>query len=134
MSAPLLVELLCEELPPKALARLAAAFAAGIRDGLAKRGLLEGAGDALEFATPRRLAVGLREVRPASEPRPVEVKLMPVAVGLDAQGRPTPALQKKLAAAGLAHLDPATFARRTDGKSETLFAATTTPALPLDKA
>jgi len=35
MSAPLVVELLCEELPPKALARLGKAFALGIRDGLA---------------------------------------------------------------------------------------------------
>jgi glycyl-tRNA synthetase beta chain len=39
VSAPLLVELLCEELPPKALARLGEAFASGLRDGLAKRGL-----------------------------------------------------------------------------------------------
>ena len=38
MSAPLVVELLCEELPPKALERLGAAFASGLRDGLAKRG------------------------------------------------------------------------------------------------
>ena len=63
-SAPLLVELLCEELPPKALARLGAAFAQSVRDGLAKRGLVEER-EALEFATPRRLAVGLRQVRAA---------------------------------------------------------------------
>ncbi len=134
MSAPLLVELLCEELPPKALARLGSAFATGIRDGLAKRGLLEGDTEALEFATPRRLAMGLRQVRGASEPRAQEVKLMPVAVGLDASGNPTPALQKKLQALGLAGAAPATFKRRIDGKSETLFIDTTTPALPLAQA
>jgi glycyl-tRNA synthetase beta chain len=66
MSAPLLVELVCEELPPKALGKLGAAFAQAIRDGLAKRGLLEEPSDALLFATPRRLAVGLRAVREAS--------------------------------------------------------------------
>lgn len=134
MTAPLVVELLCEELPPKALERLGAAFAAGIRDGLAKRGLLDGSSEALEFATPRRLAMGLREVRAASEPKAQEVKLMPVSVGLDAAGVPTPALQKKLQALGLAGIDPSTFKRRTDGKSETLFADTTTPSVPLAKA
>ena len=82
MTAPLLVELLCEELPPKALARLGSAFAHSIRDGLAKRGMVEDR-DALEFSTPRRLAVGLRQVRAASEPKALEVKLMPVSVGLD---------------------------------------------------
>jgi glycyl-tRNA synthetase beta chain len=133
-TAPLVVELLCEELPPKALARLGAAFAAGIRDGLDKRGLLEGARDALEFATPRRLAVGLRQVRAASEPRAAEVKLMPVAVGLDAAGRPTPALEKKLAALGLAGTDAARFRKRMDGKAEALFVDTATPAMPLAQA
>jgi glycyl-tRNA synthetase beta chain len=133
VSAPLLVELLCEELPPKALGRLGTAFATSIRDGLAKRGLLDDR-EALEFATPRRLAVGLRGVRAASEPKALEVKLMPVAVGLDAEGKPTPALAKKLAALGLAGADPATFKRRMDGKAEALFVDTTTPALPLAEA
>src|SRR6185436_3948313 len=130
----LVVELLCEELPPKALARLGAAFAAGIRDGLAKRGLVDGPRDALEFATPRRLAVGLRQVRAASEPRALEVKLMPATVGLDAEGKPTPALEKKLAAIGLAGIDPARFKRRMDGKAESLFVDTTTPAVTLAQA
>jgi glycyl-tRNA synthetase beta chain len=134
VSAPLVVELLCEELPPKALERLGSAFAAGLREGLAKRGLVDEPSDALTFATPRRLAMGLRSVRAAAEPRAVEVKLMPVSVGLDAAGNPTPALQKKLQAAGLAGTDVSKFKRRMDGKSETLFADSTTPALPLAKA
>jgi glycyl-tRNA synthetase beta chain len=134
MNAPLLVELLCEELPPKALARLGAAFAAGIRDGLARRGLTDAGEEPLEFATPRRLAVGLRQVRPASQPRALEVKLMPVAVGLDPSGQPTPALQKKLQAVGLAGIDPARLKRRVDGKAESLFVDTTTAAVPLAEA
>lgn len=133
-AAPLLVELLCEELPPRALARLGAAFAAGIRDGLVKRGLVDEPRDALEFATPRRLAMGLRQVRAASEPRALEVKLMPASIGLDEGGKPTPALEKKLLALGLAGIDPARFKRRTDGKAESLFVDTTTPAVPLARA
>jgi glycyl-tRNA synthetase beta chain len=73
-------------------------------------------------------------VRSESESRAVEVKLMPAAVGLDAQGRPTPALVKKLDAAGLAGLDPAKLKRRVDGKAEMLFADATTPAVPLATA
>ena len=133
MSA-LLLELLCEELPPKALGKLGAAFANGIRDGLAKRGLVEEPGDALVFATPRRLAVGLRNVRAQTEPRKVSMKLMPVSVGLDAAGKPTPALAKKLQAAGLGDADPARLERRMDGKSETLYIETTTAAVPLASA
>jgi glycyl-tRNA synthetase beta chain len=133
-TAPLLVELLCEELPPKALARLGAAFARSVRDGLARRGLLEEPSDAIEFATPRRLAVGLRRVRAASDPKQLEVKLMPVAVGLDAEGKPTPALAKKLQGLGLAGLDPARLKRRVDGKAESLFVDTATPAMPLADA
>ena len=37
----LLIELLTEELPPKALARLGEAFARGLFDGLSAQGLLE---------------------------------------------------------------------------------------------
>ena len=40
--ATLLVELLTEELPPKALARLGDAFAEGIAQRLAARDLIEG--------------------------------------------------------------------------------------------
>ena len=133
MSAPLLVELFCEELPPKSLRRLGAAFAQGIVAGLEKRGLLADPA-ARMFASPRRLGVSIDSVKAASEPRAMEVKLMPAAVGLDATGRPTPALSKKLEAAGLAGLDPARLKRRVDGKAEMLFADATTPAVPLAAA
>jgi glycyl-tRNA synthetase beta chain len=130
----LLVELLCEELPPKALGRLGTAFARSLRDGLAKRGLLEDPVDVREFATPRRLAAKIERVRAASDPKQVEVKLMPVAVGLDAEGRPTPALAKKLQGLGLAGIDPAGLKRRVDGKAESLFVETSTPAMSLADA
>ncbi len=133
MNAPLLVELFCEELPPRALRKLGESFAAGIVNGLAKRAFV-GSADCSAFATPRRLAVLIPDVKAASEARQVEVKLMPVAVGLDASGKATPALLKKLEAAGLAGTDPATLRRRLDGKSEMLFADATTPAVPLARA
>ena len=134
MAAPLLVELSCEELPPKALESLGRAFAEGIHAGLKKRGMLEGAGDMRTFATPRRLGVSIAGVKAASEARATEVKLMPATVGLDASGNATPALERKLEAAGLAGLDPARLKRRMDGKSEMLFADATVPALPLAQA
>jgi glycyl-tRNA synthetase beta chain len=129
--ATLLVELLTEELPPKALPRLGEAFAQGIAAGLRKRGLCDEASDSTAFATPRRLAVSITNVRQASEPRSVEVKLMPVSVGLDRMGQISPALSKKLATMNLAHLGVEQFNRRMDGKSETFFVDTLTPALSL---
>ncbi|HXF80239.1 MAG TPA: glycine--tRNA ligase subunit beta [Usitatibacter sp.] len=134
MTAALLVELLCEELPPRALERLGRAFADGIHAGLKKRGMLEGSGEARTFATPRRLGASIPGVKSASEARATEVKLMPVAVGLDASGNVTPALAKKLEAAGLAGLDAAKLKRRMDGKSEMLFADATVAAVPLAQA
>ncbi len=134
MSATLLVELLCEELPPKALQRLGDAFADGLKRGLAKREMLEPSSAVTSFATPRRLGAAITGVKGAAEPRAVEVKLMPAAVGLDAAGKPTAALAKKLDAAGLSGFDPAKLKRRVDGKAEMLFADSTTPALPLAAA
>jgi glycyl-tRNA synthetase beta chain len=131
MSQTLLVELFTEELPPKVLDRLGRSFASGIESGLRKRGFLAEGSVATAFATPRRLAVSLTAVRGATDPKVEEVKLMPVSVGLGADGMPTPALLKKLAAAGIVMLDPANLKRRTDGKAETLFADTISPSVSL---
>ncbi|MEO7743652.1 MAG: glycine--tRNA ligase subunit beta [Usitatibacter sp.] len=134
MSAALLVELFCEELPPKALQRLGNAFAGGIVSGLQKRGLIDSSPESQAFSTPRRLGVLVAGVRSATEPRAMEVKLMPAAVGLDGAGTATPALARKLEAAGLAGIDLATLKRRADGKSEMLYADATTAAVPLAQA
>ena len=131
--APLLVEIFCEELPPRSLRKLGDAFANGIVNGLARRGFVDDVA-ARMFATPRRLAVGIRDVASGSEPRQVEVRLMPVAVALDAAGKPTPALMKKLESAGLAGIDPASLRRRMDGKTEMLFGHAMTPSVPLAQA
>ena len=121
MNHTLLVELLTEELPPKALAKLGAAFAAGIVNGLKSRDFLEPSSVATSYASPRRLAVSISNVRATSPDKSVREKVLPVSVALDAEGRATAPLAKKLAAMGLATLDIAVLERAIDGKAESLF-------------
>ena len=128
---PLLVELLTEELPPKALQKLGQAFAEGIRATLDKHGLLAAGNQTTAFSTPRRLAVRLSQVLEQAPDQDYAEKLMPVKIGLDADGKPTPALAKKLAAKGLENVDPATLARESDGKQDYLIARGTAPGAKL---
>ncbi|AMO23518.1 glycine--tRNA ligase subunit beta [Ramlibacter solisilvae] len=117
----LLVELFVEELPPKALKKLGEAFAGVLFDQLKAQGLT-GAGSVLtSFASPRRLAAHLTAVASQAADKPVSQKLMPVAVGLDANGQPTPALLKKLQALGADAAAAAGLKRAMDGKAEALF-------------
>ena len=117
---PLLVELLTEELPPKALRTLGEAFAAGVYQGLVLHDLAEDKPRNLHyFASPRRLAVLIDAVRPVAPERAFVQKLVPASVGLDAQGGATPALRKKLDALGLGH-DLSHIARESDGKQDVL--------------
>jgi glycyl-tRNA synthetase beta chain len=89
----LLVEILTEELPPRALARLASAFGAKLHSELARADFLEPASAMRWYATPRRLAVQVSEVRGRAPDKTLEVQGPAVKVGLDARGEPTPALQ-----------------------------------------
>jgi len=123
----LLIELLCEELPPKALHALGLAFAQSVHAGLAQHGLLSDDSAVQDFATPRRLAVRVTSVAQQAPARTFTEKLMPVSVGLDAQGACTPALLKKLAAKGLSHLSLQDLTRSSDGKQDILSAQGTAP-------
>lgn len=118
--AALLVELFCEELPPRALQRLGEAFAQGLAAGLRKRGLLGERAAVRAFATPRRLAALFGDVDGVAPDSAFEERLMPVSVGLDAHGEATPALRKKLAARQLAHVGVAELERVNDGKVDQL--------------
>ncbi|MEO8102527.1 MAG: glycine--tRNA ligase subunit beta [Betaproteobacteria bacterium] len=118
--APLLVELFTEELPPKSLRKLGDAFAAGIVDGLKMRGLVEDGAAITMFATPRRLAVRISAVHAVAADESFVEKLMPVAVGLDKEGKATPALLKKLAAKSLGHVSVSDLEREGEGKAEQL--------------
>lgn len=90
--APLLVELLTEELPPKALERLSRTFAETLCALLREDGFVPADGRFTAFGTPRRLAVLIEGVA-AQAPDKAQTVLGPaVGAGLDREGRPTPAL------------------------------------------
>ncbi|GAA0215803.1 glycine--tRNA ligase subunit beta [Castellaniella daejeonensis] len=127
----LVVELVTEELPPKALDALGRAFAEGIRKKLDEAGLLADPDACTAYATPRRLAVRLDAVLGQAPDQAYAEKLMPASIGLDAAGAPTPALLKKLQAKGLGHLGANDLARRHDGKQDVLYAEGTAPGAKL---
>jgi glycyl-tRNA synthetase beta chain len=101
----LLVELFTEELPPKALAKLGAAFADGLLKGLSARGLASDQSKATIYATPRRLAAAITEVSATGSASKVEKKLMPAKVAFDASGAPSASLQKRLEKEGATAAD-----------------------------
>jgi glycyl-tRNA synthetase beta chain len=117
----LLVELLVEELPPKSLKALGESFGAGLLAGLRAQGLATAHSALNVFATPRRLAAHISHVAAVAADQALSVKLMPVSVGLDTAGAPTPALLKKLAALGADASAVAGLRRQLDGKAEALF-------------
>ena len=97
----LLVELFVEELPPKALNKLGEAFACVLFESLKAQGLTLENASVTAFATPRRLAAHISYVMDKAADKQVSQKLMPASVGLDANGKATPALLKKLQSLGL---------------------------------
>jgi glycyl-tRNA synthetase beta chain len=127
----LLVELFVEELPPKALKKLGDAFASVLGDQLKAQGLATGDAAVTAFASPRRLAAHVTGVLPRAADRAVSQKLMPVSVGLDANGQPTPALLKRLAAIGADASAVASLKRAPDGKAEALFHDSIAPGVEL---
>ena len=117
----LLVELFVEELPPKALKKLGEAFTKGLLDRLQALGLASPQSQSTAFASPRRLAAHITGVAAQAPDKPVSQKLMPVSVGLDASGQPTPALLKRLAALGADASAVAGLKQALDGKAQALF-------------
>ncbi|MBH1957128.1 MAG: glycine--tRNA ligase subunit beta [Burkholderiales bacterium] len=121
----LLVELFVEELPPKALKKLGDAFAGVLAEQLKALGLATAESVVTAYASPRRLAAHISHVWLKADDKAVQQKLMPVSVGLDAAGKATPALIKKLQALGADVSDPAAavaaLKRAPDGKAEALF-------------
>ncbi|HSV82783.1 MAG TPA: glycine--tRNA ligase subunit beta [Ramlibacter sp.] len=117
----LLVELFVEELPPKALKKLGESFAGVLLEQLKAQGLASGESRLTAFASPRRLAAHVTAVPEQAADKPLSQKLMPVSVGLDAAGQPTPALLKKLQAVGADASVVPRLKRAPDGKAEALF-------------
>lgn len=122
----LVVEIVTEELPPRALKALSEAFASGLAAHLGQHGYLETASEVTPYATPRRLAVAITHVRAVAPDAETTQKLMPAKIAFDVAGAPTAALAKKLAALGrgeiaerasLAQLASASAAASTSGAS-----------------
>jgi len=91
--APLLVELLTEELPPRALRSLGVAFADSLAQKLREDGFARQDASISVFATPRRLGVQIDKVADKAPDQARTVLGPAVSAGLDKDGRPTAALQ-----------------------------------------
>ncbi len=119
-----LVELGTEELPPLALPELERAFAAGVRTGLNEAGLPHG--ELRSFATPRRLAVLVRDLATMQPAQAIKLKGPPVSAAFDKDGKPTAAATKFAEKCGA---NVADLTRVTEGKGEFLFFAGSKPGL-----
>ena len=86
-----LVELGTEELPPKALKKLAGAFLTGVEKGLKEAGLSYNA--ARYFAAPRRLAIQVDQLATQQPDRSNQMDGPPVQAAFDADGNPTKAAE-----------------------------------------
>jgi len=111
-----LVEIGTEELPPLALPELEAAFAEGIRKGLGEAALSHG--EVRSFATPRRLAVLVRDLADMQQVQSIKLKGPPVSAAFGKDGAPTPAALKFAEKCGV---DVGGLKRVTEGKGEFLF-------------
>jgi glycyl-tRNA synthetase beta chain len=121
-SKNLLVELFVEELPPKALKKLGEVFAQTLASSLKNSGLATTTATVTAYASPRRLAAHVTDVVAVAPDKSLVLKLMPAAVGLDAAGNATPALQKKLAAiSATVAIATKDLRRESDGKADILF-------------
>src|SRR5512135_1402306 len=115
MKETLLIELLTEELPPKALDKLSTTFANEVLSALKEQALLSDSSVMTPYATPRRLAVSITDVASQQPDRVIERKGPAVSAGLDADGKPTKALEGFMRSAGVALNQ---LHRISDGKAE----------------
>jgi len=112
---PLLIELGTEELPVKALPGLARAFLDGVLAALDRRGIGFDATEVRPLYTPRRLAALLPAVDLEQPEQRSELLGPYLNVALDAEGRPTRALEGFAAKAGV---DWTALERAADAKGE----------------
>ncbi len=131
-AAPLLIELLVEELPPRVLAKLGTSFSQTMREQLLDLELIDAECAFESFATPRRLAVLFQSVLSQAPEREVKQKLMPVKVGLDANGQASPALGKKLLALGYPHLGVSDLEMVEEGQVQHLWLIRDQPGVSIE--
>ncbi|KAF0843387.1 glycyl-tRNA synthetase beta chain [Methylovorus glucosotrophus] len=133
MKQNLLVELFVEELPPKALNKLGDAFSTTLFEVLKSQGLTSETSQVTAYASPRRLAAHISDVVAKAADKSLSHKLMPATVGLDANGKATPALLKKLTALGADESAVSQLKREHDGKADILFLEGTAAGAPLSE-
>ena len=127
MQDTLLLELLTEELPPKALPKLAASLSESVRGELAARGLLTTDSTVLTYASPRRLAVQLSGVL-AEQPQQTVERRGPAVATAFKDGQPTPALAGFARSCGV---NPEQLDKGHDGKQDVFVFRSVKPGLPL---
>ncbi|MEF8698812.1 MAG: glycine--tRNA ligase subunit beta [Candidatus Accumulibacter sp. UW26] len=115
MNDTVLIELRCEELPPKSLKALSEAFAESVFTALAAQAWVAADSVCTPYATPRRLALTITGVAARQPDRLLERKGPAVAGALDAAGKPTRALEGFMRAAGVTFAE---LQKTTDGKGE----------------
>lgn len=91
MKSDFLFELGTEELPPKILNLLSSSLTSGITEGLSKHGL--NYGDVKSFATPRRLAVLIKQLDHQTADSDVVIWGPPLQVAFAEDGKPTKAAE-----------------------------------------
>ncbi|WP_249604806.1 glycine--tRNA ligase subunit beta [Chromobacterium sp. IRSSSOUMB001] len=114
MNQTLLIELLTEELPPKALEKLAASFAQTIGDELKKMQFAPADAETTVYASPRRLAVQLANVAALQPDQKVTRKGPAVTAGFK-DGQPTPALAGFARSCGV---EVSALSTMSDGKQD----------------
>jgi glycyl-tRNA synthetase beta chain len=115
-TADFLVEIGTEELPPKALPRLEAAFADAAIEGIRAAGLAHG--ETQSFATPRRLALLVRDLQLEQPTREIEKRGPPVKVAFADDGTPTRAAEAFAQGCGVSVAD---LERQSTPKGEWLY-------------
>lgn len=129
MKQTLLIELLTEELPPKVLEKLSTTFANEVFAALKEQALLGDGSACTPYCTPRRLAMSITEVEAQQADRIIERKGPAVASGLDADGKPTKALEGFMRSA---NVSLAQLQRVGDGKAEYFMARIEQKGKPLE--
>lgn len=120
----LLVELLTEELPPKTLRKLGEAFADLLKQELGNCDLLEPTSIATAFASPRRLAAHITDIRSIAPTKRMRKKLMPATIAFEANGQRSDALKKRLEKEGYASFvdgPAASLIREKEGATEYIY-------------
>jgi len=115
MNDTLLIELRTEELPPKSLKVLSESFANAVFAALKEQGFTAADSVCTAYATSRRLALTVSGVAGQQPDRVLEKKGPAVASGVDAEGKPTKALEGFMRSAGVSF---AQLQKTSDGKAD----------------